>query len=162
MESNLRSQKKQTRSGQSLTTRTCELHSLELPLHVFAHQDDLLFSPVALQLLLKPWRQLQLVTGWFYHTRREDFTWNDFTIHPSIHDPWDGNAPEHNNVNIVHSSPAVKAELDRRLWGLNTMKSCLVPPNLKKPGVKPLANVRNFGELEKANAEQMCQQQVGM
>lgn len=93
--------KNQTRSGQSLTTRTCELHSLELPLHVFAHQDDLLFSPVALQLLLKPWRQLQLVTGWFYRTRREDLTWNSFTCHPSIHDPWDGNAPEHNNVNIV-------------------------------------------------------------
>lgn len=70
MESNLREQK----NRQGVTTRTCELHSLELPLHVFTHQDDLLFRPVALQLLLKPWRQLQLVTGWFYHTRREDFT----------------------------------------------------------------------------------------
>lgn len=38
------------------------------------------------------------------------------------------------------------------------MKSCLVPPNLKNAGVNALANTRNFGELEKENAEQMCQQ----
>lgn len=58
----------------------------------------------------------------------------------------------------VYSSPEIKAELDRLFWGLNTMKSCLVPPNLKNAGVNALANTRNFGELEKENAEQMCQQ----
>lgn len=46
-------------------------------------------------------------------------------------------------------SPGVKAELDRCLRGVNTMKSCLVPPNLKNAGVNAFAKVLNFGELQK-------------
>ena len=45
--------------------------------------------------------------------------------------------------------PAVKPESGRwNLWGVNTMKSCMFPPNLRKAGVSARANVLSFGELE--------------
>lgn len=53
----------ETMEGKSRKTATCELDSLELPLQVFSHQDHLLLSPVLLQPVLQPPRELHFLTG---------------------------------------------------------------------------------------------------
>lgn len=60
----------------------------------------------------------------------------------------------HTRIEIYVSSPEVNPG-----WyfcGVNTMKSCLVPPNLRKAGFNALAKVLIFGELGKKKQNLQC------
>lgn len=54
---------------------TCELDSSVLPLQIFSQQDQLLLSPVGLQLLLQPRGQVQFTTGRFWQQHEVSQEW---------------------------------------------------------------------------------------